>query len=198
MIVRQSWSLPLQLFFCLAALSLLIHEANASYGDRLPEFRQCVEVRFPSLPSNTRSQTRSASRRTARMAKQQQFVRIPSPILYLADFPGSPSSSLLLDLPTRMRLHMPTHNHRPTRRSVRAHRPIPWKMAILPLSRHARTILRLLLPPQFPRAPKRPLEDHLEYPSLIHIAQVLRSIGIFWHGELGVQHGLPHKGLQPH
>ena len=151
----------------------------------------------PSRPTPAHK-TRSASRRTARMAKQQQSVRIPSQILYFANIFSSPSSSPLLDLPTRMRLHMPTHNHRPTRRSIRADRPIPRKMAVLPLSRHARTILCLLLPPQFPRAPKRPLEDHLQYPSFIHIAQVLRSIGIFRHGELGVQHDLSHKGLQPH
>ena len=44
MIVRQLWSLPLRLGFCLVALGLLISHANASYGDRLPEYQQCVEV----------------------------------------------------------------------------------------------------------------------------------------------------------
>ena len=44
MVVRQRRSSLWQLFFCIATLSLLINQANASYGDRLPEFRQCVEV----------------------------------------------------------------------------------------------------------------------------------------------------------
>ena len=48
MVVRQRWSL--QLFFCIAALSVLITNVNASYGDRLPEFQQCVEVQDPAPP----------------------------------------------------------------------------------------------------------------------------------------------------
>ena len=39
----------LLLFFSLA---LLLKCVSASYGDRLPEFRECVEVNYISKPTN--------------------------------------------------------------------------------------------------------------------------------------------------
>ena len=40
----------LPLFF--VALLLLARPAAASVGDQLPEFKECVEVRFPECPRN--------------------------------------------------------------------------------------------------------------------------------------------------
>lgn len=69
-------------------------------------------------------------------------LRQRAPDVYTSTAPAP-----LLGLPSRMRLHLPTHHHRPTRRRVRRHRPIPRKMALLPLPRDARTLLSLLLTP---------------------------------------------------
>merc|ERR1711939_655987 len=84
-------------------------------------------------------------------------LRQRAPDVYTYAIPSIPTLSLtvysstapapLLGLPSRMRLHLPTHHHRPTRRRVRRHRPIPRKMALLPLPRDARTLLSLLLTP---------------------------------------------------
>ena len=139
------------------------------------------EIQFLPLIHQAHN-TRSASKKTAHMAERQQFVRNSLSIQYPAN-PHSPyPPSPFLELPTRMRLHLPAHNHRPTRRILRAYRAIPRKVALLPLLRHARAILRLLLSSQFPRTPKRALENHLQHPSLIHIAQILRSFVILWNG----------------
>jgi hypothetical protein len=53
MILRKSS--PMRLLFLIAALGF-ITRASASYGDRLPEFRHCVEVYLPPLFQNTSSQ----------------------------------------------------------------------------------------------------------------------------------------------
>jgi hypothetical protein len=53
MILRKSSTSPLRLLLVVLGVSLFIAQVSASYGDRLPEFQNCVEVR--GTPSVTRS-----------------------------------------------------------------------------------------------------------------------------------------------
>lgn len=130
-----------------AMILLLSGAAQASLGDRLPDFKHCLEVHSNHIVTprhSTDSYSRSVKRPIA--AKMQPpYVRgLPRHVLPhsdLASFPPPPPS---LGLSRRMRLLVSTHRHRATSRSrpaVHATRiPIPREMAILPLHGHARAL----------------------------------------------------------
>jgi len=185
MILRQSFRLPLGLLL-LAALCLFATQVSASYGDRLPEFRRCVEVNCPSFHLKSCLLINLPGLRTREL--RQWPCLNPHPYASSLILPAvltslsHPAPPAPLGLPSRMRLHLPTYNHGPARRRRRTDRAIPRQMAFLPLPRHARTLLRLLLTSQLPRPPERPLEDHLRHPSSLHAAQILRLPRILRHG----------------
>jgi hypothetical protein len=78
MILRKSSTSPLRLLLVVLGISLFIAQVSASYGDRLPEFQNCVEVKgTPSVHRLLLTGRRSASRRIAMAVMSQQSVGTP-------------------------------------------------------------------------------------------------------------------------
>ena len=104
----------LKVSFCL--LSLYLTLVKASVGDRLPEFKECVEVRETQdkiviVPMTT---SRLAHARTVRR-EMQYSVSYHSlclrAIAYLV-VPSYTSTITVMDLPIELRLHMSAHHNR--------------------------------------------------------------------------------------
>jgi post-GPI attachment to proteins factor 3 len=96
MILRQQ-NFAIKLLFLLSFLALL-NQVSASYGDRLPEFRQCVEVSIlpPHHKYRTTHNPRSASKRTAKEQKPLQSVSLSLPFFAQILTPPALHHKLLL------------------------------------------------------------------------------------------------------
>jgi hypothetical protein len=175
-----------------AVLLLLGRTVQASLGDRLPDFKACVQVwKTLKLHRNLILTTLRSVKKPIAAETLHQYVRYhPEPNPH-PSFRNSLSRSLPpphppLGLPLRMRLHLPTHHDRKASRARptihAAHLPVPRQMALLPLPGHARALLSVLLPPQLPRAPERSLENNLPNPAFVSAPQILRHARICWDG----------------
>jgi hypothetical protein len=137
----RPWARIISLTVLVLAFTVVV---NASTGDKLPEFKDCLKVSHGSTKTTTKINHghRSAMLKTAPLINLRlQSVYPPDPrlktqLMYTPDNSCS-TSSPILDLRRRMRLCLPAycngsaHGHGPLSRTILR------KMALLSLSRHA-------------------------------------------------------------
>lgn len=158
MIRARTWRAPSLLALVLVVLLGLATTAQASVGDRMPAFKECVQVRGTHNLCATGSLgrltmcLRSASKKTAVLRVLQPLSVSPSSPPHCLEckkltdvFCSHSPTPPPLDLLVRMRLHLPTHHHRPPPRGRHARSPVPRQVALHPPSRHPGAPQRALL-----------------------------------------------------
>jgi hypothetical protein len=83
MIVRQRLGPAFRLPLYFVALSLFVSQVHASYGDRLPEFRECVEVNNVPPPCDVCSRIKVCQEENCASSKST-VIRMFSPMYYLS------------------------------------------------------------------------------------------------------------------
>lgn len=143
-----------------AVACLLARVVDASLGDRLPDFKDCVQVgssrcsaSFLVLIIFCRSALKQTAARTRRPYVCAFLYMYQAHCQLIAA--SFPPPRPLVGLPLRVRLHLSACNHRQaprTRSSVHAADiSVPREMALLPLPRYAGALLCDILPFQLPR-----------------------------------------------
>lgn len=173
---------------------------SASIGDRLPEFRKCVEVNFSIYQQEWNSdKSRFAKLRIACQEKAVCVRCTRSSSERCLTKPSPTPETLLVELCIRMRLHVSTHHHWPTTCT----RPsddgtscaISRQMAILPVHGHARALFSPLLTAKLP-CPSQWHGKNTERDSWsLLTTTILSSLRIFWTCKLDFQHDLSHSWL---
>jgi hypothetical protein len=148
------YQFKVQLLLLFLVAFFLASSVNASYGDQLPEFRECVEVWSTghNLPLMRELKCWAGMQKRKLREWFGIHMHVYTTSVYnqleLTMSYSSFTSSTALDLLFGMRLYLSTYHHRAACRRFPASCPIPWQMAVLPLSRHARALLCPILPIQ--------------------------------------------------
>lgn len=170
-------------------LLLLTSPAHASVGDRLPEFRECVDVRLLSRSPLCPPLTLPLPDLRPRELRPRRRPPHPDP----AAPPPPP-----LDLPAGVRPHVPAPRDRPAhlRLAAGTHSAVPREVALPPPPRHAGALLRAVQPAQLLGALQRAVQPRpAQHTGVVPAAEVVRVGGADGHGELGGQRRVPHAGL---
>ena len=171
---------------------------DASLGDRLPEFRECVSV-SEALMCTTTKLTVYQTCTDENCQKGDSVLRKHCnhmPPLGDSCSSSAPSPPVPLDLPYQLRLCLPAYRDgsptckRPS--NAKPHCSVPRQMAVLSFVGHAGTGLGALLFLQPPGSPRRDIQSSKQNTSRLSNAGILPLVRLCGLGELDIQHDFPH------